>query len=380
MSMNMNKFQFEERSYQREAVAGVLNFFRNGKESVLLESPVGSGKTVMGLLAVKALQEQSNGKLRVNWVASRKHILRQTQEINEAFFHCKLNTVSVFATNFPKADLIVLDEAHHEATQSCLNMYECCGNTLTLGLSATPLRTDRMKLSFQATVRCSSIQKLIDMGVLSQYHSYVMPEWSVKLAAEIFCAEPEKWGKSLAFFHTIQECREFQKILEHYGVSCDIVTGKSDKDVQLQAFINGDIQVIANVSVLSEGFDLPELQTVFLRDASRLPTIQMAGRGLRRSPLKQHCNLVQSAGSPFLVEKIAEAEERFRHVNGQWLSCSGNTKIITETFENSVKLLEKKKENKMPFFFSLGKHVRYVRFTATDRILLAGRQRRQAQI
>ncbi len=372
--MSMSKFQFEERPYQREAVAKVLDFFKSGRESILLESPVGSGKTIMGLLAVKALQEQSNGKLRVNWVASRKHILRQAQEINEAFFRCKLNTVSVFSSNFPQADLVVLDEAHHEATQSCLNMYECCGNTLTLGLSATPLRTDRMKLSFQATVRCSSIQELIHMGVLSQYHSYVMPEWSVKLAAEIFCAEPEKWGKTLAFFHTIQECRTFQKILERHGVFCDIVTGKSDKDAQLQAFINGDIQVVANVSVLSEGFDLPELQTVFLRDASRLPTIQMAGRGLRRSPFKQHCNIVQSAESPFLVEKIAEAKESFRYIKGKWRSCSGNTKIIIETFENSIKLLEKKKENTMPFFFSLGKHVRQVRFSTTDRILLTGRR------
>ncbi len=372
--MSMNNFQFEERPYQREAVAKVLDFFKSGRESVLLESPVGSGKTIMGLLAVKALQEQSKGKLRVNWVASRKHILRQTQEINEAFFRCKLNTVSVFASNFPQADLVVLDEAHHEATQSCLNMYECCGNTLTLGLSATPLRTDRMKLSFQATVRCSSIQELIHMGVLSQYHSYVMPEWSVKLAAEIFCANPEKWGKTLAFFHTIQECRTFQKILDDHGIFCDIVTGKSDKDAQLQAFINGDIQVVANVSVLSEGFDLPELQTVFLRDASRLPTIQMAGRGLRRSPFKQHCNIVQSAESPFLVEKIAEAKESFRYIKGQWRSCSGNTKIIIETFENSIKLLEKKKENTMPFFFSLGKHVRQVRFSTTDRILLTGRR------
>ena len=74
----MSGFIFEERPYQIEAVSQVLSEFSNGRESVLLESPVGSGKTVMGLLIIKKLQEQAEGNLRVNWVASRRHILEQT--------------------------------------------------------------------------------------------------------------------------------------------------------------------------------------------------------------------------------------------------------------------------------------------------------------
>ena len=55
----MNRFVFEERPYQTEAVAQVLAEFENGRESVLLESPVGSGKTVMGLMIIQKLQENS---------------------------------------------------------------------------------------------------------------------------------------------------------------------------------------------------------------------------------------------------------------------------------------------------------------------------------
>ena len=40
----MSSFIFEERPYQTEAVSQVLQEFENGRESVLLESPVGSGK------------------------------------------------------------------------------------------------------------------------------------------------------------------------------------------------------------------------------------------------------------------------------------------------------------------------------------------------
>lgn len=359
----MSGFVFEERPYQTEAVAHVLTEFENGRESVLLESPVGSGKTVMGLLIIQKLQAQANGRLRVNWVASRRHILEQTQDLNDSFFHCDVNMVSVFASNPPKADLVVLDEAHHEATQSCLEMYENTGNTRTLGLSATPMRTDRMRLSFQTSVRCCGIQRLINMGILAPYHSYKLPEWNVELAAKVFCEAPERWGKTLVFFQTIRECQVFKRILEGQGIGCEVVTAQSNRDSQLDAFIAGDVQVVANVSVLSEGFDLPELQSVFLRDASRLPTIQMAGRGLRRADGKTHCNLVQNSTSPYPVERIAVPAEGFRYMKNKWLSCSGNTQVILDTLEQSMKLFEGRKIH-LPRYLSSGRHVKEISLRA----------------
>lgn len=353
----MSGFTFEERTYQSEAVARTLELFDSGVESVLIESPVGSGKTVMGLLIVQALQKRM--PLRVNYVASRRHILDQMAKLNDEFFHCDLKPVSVFDSNPPPADLLILDEAHHEATRSCVRMYERTGNRLTLGLSATPMRTDRMRLSFQRNVRCCGIQKLIDLGVLSQYHSYKMPEWNVELASRLYLQDPAHWGKTLVFFSTIAECRRFQHALSEGGVPCEVVTGTSNKDKQLELFVNGELPVIANVSVLSEGFDLPELSSVFIRDASRLPTIQMGGRGLRRSPGKDHCNIVQSERSPYQFEKIARPAEGFRYYRDKWLCCSGNSQTVIDTVEHSVKLLSAREEIRMPAYFSLP-HKRYV--------------------
>lgn len=354
----MNKFEFEERAYQSEAVEKVLQHFGSGKESVLLESPVGSGKTVMGLLLIRKMQ-QKNPALRVNWVAARHHILNQVEALNNAYFHCRISAVSVFASSVPKADLVVLDEAHHEATQSCIDMYEKTGNTLTLGLSATPLRTDRMRLAFQVNVPCGNIQYFINTGVLSPFHSYKTSAWNLEQWIKIYCDEPERWGKTLAFFSRIEECRRFQSGLREHGIHCDVITGQSNKDAQLEAFIKGETQVVANVSVLSEGFDLPELQSVFLRDASRLPTIQMAGRGLRRSPQKPHCNLLQSTTTKYDVERIAEPQECFRYRDGQWLSCSGNTQAIVSTMENTLAMLKDRKVI-LPYYFQHGRSVRQV--------------------
>lgn len=353
------KFVFENREYQRLAVAQTLDFFRSGKESVLIESPVGSGKTIMGLLVIRQLQE-IDPTLKVNWVASRRHILEQTDRINRDFFHCNINLVSVFNDDPPPADLVVLDEAHHEATQSCLTMYEKTRNRLTLGLSATPLRTDKMRLSFQATVRTCSIQTLINQGVLSEYHSYKIPYWNVELAAKVYCQSPERWGKTLVFFSTLAECRAFCELLTGRGISCEVVSANSRRDAQLDMFINGELQVIANVSVLSEGFDLPELQSVFIRDGSRLPVIQMAGRGLRKAPGKKVCNIVQSEQSVYQCEKIAAPEESFKYVRDRWLACSDNTEAIISTISQSIALLDKRPQCNMPRYIINAPHKTWV--------------------
>ena len=48
---------------------------------------------------------------------------------------------------------------------------------------------------------------------------------------------------------------------------------------------------------------MPELQTVFVRSSSRLPMIQMAGRGLRKHPDKKIANIVQAKNSRFQAKK-----------------------------------------------------------------------------
>lgn len=332
---------WEERPYQQEAIAACLAaFVQRGKSSVMLESPVGSGKTYMGLETIHLLQEVLGRKLRVNWVAPRRHLLKQVMEANRDLHGDIIRPVSLFEKTPPPADLVVLDEAHHEATQSCVLLYEKMKPEYVLGLSATPLRTDRMKLSFLETVSTCAIDRLIREGYLSPFHSYLLPNYGPEIAAECYLASPERWGKTLAFFKTVLECVQFQKNLAAGGVRCEVVTGESDKDRQLEEFIAGRVPVIANVSMLTEGFDQADVRTVFIRDASRLPTIQMGGRGLRRCEGKTHCNIVQSSKTSFLFERVSPAQRRFRLMNGQWMALQGGTAAIEETLKQSLALLE----------------------------------------
>ena len=334
---------WEVRQYQQEAVAACLaGFAGRGCASVMLESPVGSGKTYMALETIHALQELMGRKLKVDWVAPRRHLLRQVMEANRELHQDNIRPVSLFEKTPPEADFIVLDEAHHEATQSCVLLYEKMKCERVLGLSATPLRTDRMKLSFQETVTTCSIDRLIREGYLSPFHSYLLPHYGPQIVGECYMNAPEKWGKSLAFFPTVMECCQFQKVLAGFGVPCEVVTAESDKDRQLEEFVAGKVKVIANVSMLTEGFDQPDVQTIFARDASRLPTIQMCGRGLRRAEGKTHCNVVQSAKTSYLFERVTPAQKRFRLMNGQWMALQDGTEMIEKTLKLSLALLERR--------------------------------------
>ena len=336
---------YEHRQYQEEAIGTCLGALSNrGRDSVLLESPVGSGKTYMALEMLYRLQKKLGKKLKINWVAPRHRLLQQVMEANRDLYMDDIRPVSLFARIAPEADFVVLDEAHHEATQSCVLLYEKMHAKKTLGLSATPLRTDRMKLSFQETVRTCSIGRLIRDGYLSQFNSYLMPTYGVETVAEHYLASPEKWGKSLVFFDTIAECVAFKAIMEAGGVAVEVVTGTSNKDVQMEAFERGAVRVIANVAMLTEGFDQPDLMSIFARDASRLPTIQMCGRGLRRAPGKDACNIVQGGTSKYLFERVAKPKNAFRWQQGHWLALTDGTEEIEHTLKETLDLIEQRQK------------------------------------
>ncbi|MCQ2395155.1 MAG: DEAD/DEAH box helicase family protein [Kiritimatiellae bacterium] len=335
--------KYEKRKYQEEAVGKCVGAFVDKKcKSVMLVSPVGSGKTYMALETIHRLQEKLGGKLRVNWVAPRVILLQQMMEANRDLYQDNIRPVSLFDRNPPSADLVVLDEAHHEATQTCVLLYEKMKNSMILGLSATPLRTDRMKLSFQETVKTCRIGRLIREGYLSPFNSYLLPKYTVESVAECYLSDPERWGKSIAFFSTILECNRFKELMRRGGVDCEVVTGSSDKELQLARFADGRAQIVANVAMLTEGFDQPDVQSVFARDGSRLPTIQMCGRGLRLAPGKEACNIVQSCETDFKFERVTPAKNAFRLQDGQWLALKDGTKAIAKTVEKTLALIAEK--------------------------------------
>ncbi len=88
--------EIEERPYQRKCIQKCLEYFRKGVDSVMLESPVGSGKTIMGLAIAQKLNELHGGKLSCAWVAPRHTLLEQLKKAKENF-DLDVTPVSMFA-------------------------------------------------------------------------------------------------------------------------------------------------------------------------------------------------------------------------------------------------------------------------------------------
>ncbi|MBW3598904.1 MAG: DEAD/DEAH box helicase family protein [Planctomycetes bacterium] len=315
-AVRMFRGEFVNRHGEREPEAG----------SVMIESPTGSGKTVMGLTVARHLQRLFGYS--VGWVAMRRNLLSQADEENRRRgFNVEMKLISMFDKSPPPVDVLVVDEAQHDAAMSMANLHCTVRPKKVLGLSATPYRTDRIKLCFDKVITDAGIHQLIQDGYLSRYRHFTIPEHTPESVARFYAAEPERWGKSLIFFHRLEECEACRELLAAAGQEAEVVTAKSNRDRQLDAFLAGRVNVLINMAILTEGFDCPRLATVFCRPSGKSCTIQMGGRVFRKHaelPLKQ---IVQCRKTPHPFIKTAMADEQYVWVDGAWRTLTLNRSL-----------------------------------------------------
>lgn len=333
---------FEHRPYQQRIITKADTNWKTGVKSQVVVSPTGSGKTVMGMNILKNTIANANEILKcepnevgVAWVAMRRNLLKQAEIENNLLTKCpNVHYISMFdkdpmeGLSQYKKLIIMLDEAHHDGADSAHSIHNKLNPLLYLGLSATPVRTDRVKLCFEVTLQDAGYHNLIMDGYLSQFDQYMLNEFTPKAVADAYLADVQKWGKSLMFFLTYQECLDCAAILRNAGVRCDIVTGSTDRYAQIDAFEAGETDVLINMSVLTEGFDCPDLRTVWVRDsANKGPTIQMAGRVLRKHHSKPFANIVQSVKTSYPFARVAKPHSQQIQQDGVWRTIGASEMV-----------------------------------------------------
>jgi superfamily II DNA or RNA helicase len=332
---------FEERPYQQRIIAKADANWRDGVKSQIVVSPTGSGKSYMGLNILKNIVTNANtilgcepSEVGIAWMAMRGNLLKQAQTENEVIGCPNIHYLSMFNKD-PLEELsrykkIILnsDEAHHDATDSASAIHNKLNPVFCLGLSATPIRTDRMKLCFEVTLQDAGYHNLIQDGYLSQFDQFMLNEFTPRSVSSAYLADIQKWGKSLMFFLTYQECLECAGLLRDAGVRCDIVTGNTDRNAQIDAFEAGDLDVLINMFVLTEGFDCPDLRTVWVRDsANKGPTVQMAGRVLRKHHSKPFANIIQSVKTSYPFARVAKPHHQLIQQDGVWRSIGASEMV-----------------------------------------------------
>lgn len=327
----------EPRDYQVRLVEKALGMFQTpfqdrfgrrnpAAHSVLIESPTGSGKTIMGLMLASTMQRQHG--YRVGWVAMRRNLLAQAAAENQAHnFGVDLRLISMFDSDPPNVDFLVVDEAQHDGAMSMATLHAKVRPQKLLGLTATPFRTDRIKLCFEQVIRDIGIEQLIQAGYLSHYRHFTIPEYTPTAVADHFVREPGRWGKSLLFFHRYQQCLACQRKLKLAGIQAEVVTATSNRARQIQAFLSGKIKVLISMAILAEGFDCPSLRTVFCRPSGKGCTIQMCGRVFRKFSGLRQKQIVQCRQTRHPIIKTAMPQEQYVWIDDTWRSLTMNEQI-----------------------------------------------------
>jgi superfamily II DNA or RNA helicase len=347
----ISSMDLQPRPYQQRIVHKAVDLFTNKQlRSVLIDSPTGSGKTIMGLLVARALQDCLG--VRVGWVAMRRYLLSQARTENEQRrIGVRAEFLSMFDRDPPsELDLLVVDEAQHDAAQSMVYLHQRIRPRFILGLSATPFRADRVKLCFDSVLKDAGIQTLIQDGYLSPYHHYTIPQYTPDRVAEFYLNDRLRWGKSILYFHTLQQCHAADSLLRSSGVRSEIVSGDSDRETQLEAFRDGRLDVLVNCMMLGEGFDCPQLKTVFCRPSCKGVTIQMAGRVLRKHTDLPSKQIVQCMKTRWPFPRTAGPALQYVWNDGQWRSLQVNP-FINQVNARALQALAKCK-TQLPVYLS----------------------------
>ena len=103
---------------------------------------------------------------------------------------------------------------------------------------------------------------------------------------------PEEYGAKIKYLVELYQ--------EHgiKAVAIDSKTPAAERQADIEAFKNGDIQVLVNVDIFSEGFDCPDVEFVQLArpTLSLAKYLQMVGRGLRVAKGKKNCVIIDNVG------------------------------------------------------------------------------------
>ena len=317
--------------------------------SVMAQMPTGTGKTYL-LTAVIDSFVSNNPKENVWIVAHRRELVSQIDETVRKFHsYSASNTSSLLSSvkamsiqwlmrHYDEIEeepgMIVIDEAHHALAKTYKEMWERFPKAKFLGLTATPCRLNGKGFTdlFDVLVQSWAVPEFISKGRLATYDfvsiksdgvtqrlidslqkrgadgDYQNKEMDMLLnkkpSIDRLYRSLEEFGKDrkgIVYAINISHAQKITKLYQEHGVKAiaiDSKTPAAERQQDIEAFKKGDIQVLVNVDIFSEGFDCPDVEFVQLArpTLSLAKYLQMVGRGLRIAKGKKNCVIIDNVG------------------------------------------------------------------------------------
>jgi DNA repair protein RadD len=337
----------ELRPYQKEAVEKILHSKSNRQ---LVVSPTGSGKTIVATTLMKEHADRFKNSL---FVVHRREIVLQTRDKLEqqgisagiimagerpdllagvqvaAIQTLHARAIRCERMKMPVAHLVIIDEAHHACATTYKKVIEAYPDAKIVGLTATPCRGDGRGLGgiFDELIELPQVPDLIEKGFLvptvnfgphidlrgiaTRQGDYAVEQLADRMNTDrlvgnivVHWLKYSERRKTVVFAVDVAHSVHIAEELVKAGVRAEHIDGttpKAQRDETLARLARGEIEVVSNCMVLTEGWDMPDVGCCVLARPTRKMGLyrQMVGRVLRPAPGKTNAIVIDHSGAVY---------------------------------------------------------------------------------
>lgn len=377
------------RDYQQSLIRLVYQEWNKGLLKILMQLPTGGGKTIiLAAIARNFFQRQEP----ILVIAHTEELIFQLRDALESACGVLVGVIKAGVKGnperliqvasvqtlrnraLPPAALVIIDESHHGVSPTYRQIIGAYPDVYVLGVTATPCRTDGSGFDdlFDALISITNPRELIEQGHLCDYKLIASPQAIstkgikttggdfnnrdlansvdvVELAGNLIGAyKLHAIGKKCVVFAI--NCNHSKAIANRYrlsGINAEHLDGDTPDDKRkkiIERFRTGETLVLTNVNIVTEGFNLPNIESVQIARPTKSLSLwlQMVGRGLRTAEGKDfalildHTDNFARLGMPdaphiWTLEGVTVAKERLKRKRNNQIERDDDLLEIIET-------------------------------------------------
>jgi superfamily II DNA or RNA helicase len=357
LTLTLSPIEIRLEPFQERLLEQIELARQQGRHRNLLVSATGTGKTVMAAVDYARLRSRLK-RARLLFVAHREEILEQSRRTfahalrdggfgelwvggrkPRDFEHVFASIQSLSASGLADLDrkhfdIVIVDEFHHAAATSYERLLAKLQPVELLGLTATPERSDGLPILHWFDERIAAELRLWDAidqhrltpfayyGVADQLDLRAVP-WRRGTGYDVegltnLITTNDFWARSvldqfrqhvgridrvrtLGFCVSVAHAQYMARVFAENGVKALAVWADTPDDERrdaLRSLAKGEVSIVFSVDLFNEGVDVPAVDALLMLRPTDSPVLflQQLGRGLRKSPDKTLCTVLDFVG------------------------------------------------------------------------------------